>query len=113
MDQRSVINQPLKGHTAVSVFGLESRNFADLGIAQAIRSLTFSKDSQMLASGSDDYSVRLWNVQTGKKICDPLYGHTSYVSSVKFSPDMKQLHVGEFSLSHMNGRQSLIVHSRR
>lgn len=76
MDQRSVINQPLKGHTA------------------AIRSLTFSKDSQMLASGSDDYSVRLWNVQTGKKICDPLYGHTSYVSSVKFSPDMKQLHVG-------------------
>lgn len=53
----------------------------------------------MLASGSDDYTIRLWNVQTGKKICDPLYGHTYYVSSVKFSPDMKQLLVGEFDAS--------------
>jgi WD40 repeat protein len=101
MDRRSTINQPLKGHTGVSVFGLEYKESADLGIAQAVRCLTFSKDGQLLVSGSDDLSVRLWNVQTGKKICDPLYGHTSYVSSVKFSPDMKQLHVGEF-VTRMN-----------
>jgi WD40 repeat protein len=30
MDRRSVINQPLKGHTAVSVFGLESQNSCGL-----------------------------------------------------------------------------------
>ena len=101
MDSRSPINQPLTGHTSVSIFGLRTQpqNFANLGIAQAIRSLTFSRDGQMLASGSDDYTIRLWNVQTGKKICDPLYGHTYYVSSVKFSPDMKQLLVGEFVAS--------------
>ena len=101
IDRRCKINQMLKGHTGVSIFGLVPE-FCRLGIAQGIRSLTFSKDSQLLASGSDDYSVRLWNVQTGKKICDPLYGHTFYVSSVKFSPDMKQLLVGEF-VAHQNG----------
>ncbi|KAI9459860.1 hypothetical protein BJY52DRAFT_1364640 [Lactarius psammicola] len=96
MDGRSTINQPLTGHTSVSIFGIwvKSQNFADLGIAQAIRSLTFSNDGQLLASGSDDSTVRLWEVQTGKKICDPLYGHKSYVSSVRFSPDRKQLIVG-------------------
>jgi WD40 repeat protein len=103
MDRRSPINQPLTGHTAVSIFVLEAQDSADLGIAQAIRSLTFSKDGQLLASGSDDYTVRLWNVQTGKKICDPLYGHTYFVSSVKFSPDMKQILVGEF-VSRENGQ---------
>jgi WD40 repeat protein len=62
----------------------------------------FSRDSQQLASCSDDQTVRLWNVSTGKKSCDPLYGSTSYVSSVKFSPDMKQLVTGE-SVPSQNG----------
>jgi WD40 repeat protein len=61
----------------------------------------FSRDGQQLASCSDDQTVRLWNVSTGKKFCDPLYGNTSYVSSVKFSPDMKQLVAGE-SVSSQN-----------
>lgn len=60
---------------------------------QAIRSLAFSKDGQLLASCSDDQTVRLWNVPTGTESCDPLYG--PYVSSVKFSPDMKQLVTGK------------------
>ncbi len=62
---------------------------------QEIRSLAFSKDGQQLASCSNDHTVRLWNVSTGKMICDPLYGNTSFVSSVKFSPDMKQLVSGK------------------
>jgi WD40 repeat protein len=55
----------------------------------------FSSDSQQLASCSDDQTVRLWSVSTGKKFCDTLYGNTSGVRSVKFSPDMKQLVTGE------------------
>jgi WD40 repeat protein len=39
-------------------------------------------------------TVRLWDAQTGKRLCDPLYGHTVDVSSVKFTPGMKQLITG-------------------
>lgn len=63
----------------------------------------FSRDSQQLASCSDDLTIRLWNVSTGKKSCDPVYGNTSGVSSVKFSPDMKQLVTGK-SCSSENRR---------
>ena len=55
----------------------------------------FSRDGQCLASCSDDKTVRLWDVSTRRMSCDPLYSNTSRVSSVKFSPDMKQLVTGE------------------
>ena len=90
---RRVINNPIRGHSEVSA--LNNLHTMYSGNFQAIRSLTFSKDGHTLASGSDDRTVRLWNVHTGRNVCDPLYGHTSSVSSVKFSPDMKQLITGE------------------
>ena len=31
-----------------------------------IRSVIFSADGRLLASGSDDHSARVWNVETGK-----------------------------------------------
>jgi WD40 repeat protein len=33
-----------------------------------INSVAFSPDGQMLASGSDDFSIRLWNVSDGSII---------------------------------------------
>jgi WD40 repeat protein len=93
METRKMINKPIRGHKGVSTSDvLISRTYS--GNLQAIRSLAFSKDGQQLASCSDDKTVRLWDIPTGKKSCDPLYGHSSYVSSVKFSPDMKQLVTG-------------------
>jgi WD40 repeat protein len=51
-----------------------------------VNSLAFSPDGSILASGSNDKSVRLWNVADGRLLYK-LTGHTNTVRSVAFSPD--------------------------
>ena len=56
------------------------------GLFSGVNSVAISPDNQVLASGSDDKSIRLWNVATGEVIAT-LVGHTGFVQSVAFSPD--------------------------
>ena len=56
-------------------------------------SLSFSPDSETLASGSHDKTIRLWDVATGEEKA-VLREHTRWVSSVSFSPDGKTLASG-------------------
>jgi WD40 repeat protein len=49
-------------------------------------SVAWSEDGKILASGSDDKTVRLWDVKTGECLAT-LHSHTSGVFSVSFSPD--------------------------
>ncbi|MGJ3250240.1 MAG: NB-ARC domain-containing protein [Elainellaceae cyanobacterium] len=46
--------------------------------------------SHLLASGSDDQTVKLWNIETGECV-QTFCGHTSRVWSVAFGPDGKTL----------------------
>jgi len=46
-----------------------------------------------VASASTDYTIKLWNLKTGKEI-RTLTGHGNYVSSVSFSPDGKTVASG-------------------
>jgi WD40 repeat protein len=44
----------------------------------------------MIVSGSDDNTLRLWDLQ-GNQIDNPFLGHGSSVNSVAFSPDGKAI----------------------
>ncbi len=53
-----------------------------------VRSVAFSTNDELVASGSDDHAIRLWTVATGK-ISQVLRDHSGSVHSVAFSPDGK------------------------
>ena len=65
------------------------------GHTRWVVSVAFSRDGEILASGGDDDSIRLWNVATGT-LLQTLIGHTSAVSGVAFSPDGEILASGSY-----------------
>ena len=68
-----------------ALYGVRERNRLQ-GHNQGVRSVSFSPDSQTIATASDDQTIKLWNVKTGKAI-QTFTGHNDKVRSVSFSPD--------------------------
>ncbi|MEB3340390.1 hypothetical protein [Okeania sp.] len=68
---------------------LPLRNIDLVGHTDSVMSVAFSPDNQIIASGSKDKTVMLWN-REGKWL-KTLPGHKKWVSSVSFSPDGKIL----------------------
>jgi len=65
------------------------------GHADRVSSIAFSPDGSILASGSGDETIKLWDVSTGR-VLRTLTGHTDTVRSVAFSPDGQTLASGSF-----------------
>lgn len=68
----------------------ETSTDEDLGHSDVIDGLAFSPDSKLLASGSDDETARIWEVDTGKSVA-VLRFHARHVNSVSFSSDGSRL----------------------
>jgi WD40 repeat protein len=64
--------------------------YVQKGHSGRVQALAFSADGRMLASGSDDLTIRFWEVATGKEL-KTLVGHTANVIFLAFSPDGKRL----------------------
>jgi WD40 repeat protein len=58
-----------------------------------IRSMAYAPDGKVLATGSEDGTIKLWDAATGKEL-KTLTGHRSKVFTVAFSPDGKLLASG-------------------
>jgi WD40 repeat protein len=49
-----------------------------------VRSVAFSPDGQHIVSGSEDQTVRVWNISTGGMAAGPFAGQTDSVKSDAF-----------------------------
>ncbi|GAB4276669.1 MAG: hypothetical protein Fur0025_02020 [Oscillatoriaceae cyanobacterium] len=54
--------------------------------SELVKSVAISPNGKIIASGSLDHTVKLWDLETGK-LLHAFTGHTGPVSCVKFSPD--------------------------
>ena len=61
-----------------------------LGHKNSVRSVAITQDGKYIVSGSDDETIKLWDIQTGKEVRS-FEGHTDIVRSVAITPDGKYI----------------------
>ncbi len=77
---------------------MEMKTVVQLGHSSAVATIAFSPDSRFILSGSNDRTIKLWEVSSGREI-RTFRGIDADVTAVAYSPD------GRIALAgYMNGR---------
>ncbi|NEO52894.1 MAG: PQQ-binding-like beta-propeller repeat protein [Okeania sp. SIO3B5] len=64
-----------------------------------VRAVAFSCDGKTIATGSNDYTARLWDTDTGKELA--ILNHPKEVNVVAFSCDGKTIATGSHETAHL------------
>ncbi|KAJ2933545.1 hypothetical protein H1R20_g3565, partial [Candolleomyces eurysporus] len=59
------------------------------GHSSMVQSVAISPDGKRIVSGSLDGTIRIWDMETGAQVGEPLLGHRGDINSVAISPDGK------------------------
>jgi WD40 repeat protein len=73
-----------------TAFSQKPELYVQAGHSDYVRSVAFSSDGKLLASGSTDLKLKLWEVATGKEL-KTFVGHLASVVAIAFSQDSKTL----------------------
>src|ERR1700761_1713338 len=61
------------------------------GHTDSAYAVAFSPNGRLIASGSEDSTIRLWDARTYAPVGDELQGHKGIVTAVVFEPDSKHI----------------------
>lgn len=64
------------------------------GHTDAVESVAFSSDGRLLASSSDDGTIRLWDVRNQRELGQPLWRFSNRINTVAFTPNGRELASG-------------------
>ncbi|RXW13019.1 hypothetical protein EST38_g12835 [Candolleomyces aberdarensis] len=62
-------------------------------------SVAISPDGKRIVSGSRDNTIRIWDMETGAQVGEPLLGHGGHINSVAISPDGKLIVSGSSDMT--------------
>src|SRR5271168_5660276 len=79
--------------TSIPCYANKPELVVPTGHSATVTSIAFSPDGRVLASGSFDRTIKLWDVSSGKEI-GALPGHDGEVFSIAWSPDGRTLASG-------------------
>lgn len=83
---RCVLEIPVDDHPSQESGGSKPASGAGATPDAGVTAVAFSPDGNLIAGGSLDWTVRVWDARTGA-VVDTLHGHRDSVYSVAFSPD--------------------------